>query len=59
MSEREPAPDVENVVYMDEYPELAERLRLQRLARPAVKQALHQMYSLVPFERPEPPDQPA
>lgn len=52
--EREP--DTENVAYIDEYPELVERLRLQRLARPAVRQALHQMHSLVIFERPEPPD---
>lgn len=52
--EREPETD--NVVYMDEYPHLDEKLRLQRLARPAVKQALHQMHSIVIFERPEPPD---
>lgn len=49
-------PDTENVVYIDEYPELAEKLRLQRLARPAVNAALHQMTQIVKFERPEPPD---
>ena len=52
----EQEPNTENVLYIDEYPELEERLRLQRLARPALRQALHQMHSLVIFERPEPPD---
>lgn len=55
--EREP--ETENVVYFDEYPHLEEKLRLQRLARPAVKQALHQMHSIVMFERPDTPDEPA
>jgi len=49
-------PCIDNVVYMDEYPEITERLRLQRLARPAVKQALHELQGLLIFERPEPPD---
>jgi hypothetical protein len=48
--------ELENVSYIDEYPELEERLRLQRLARPAVRQALHDMHQLVLFERPEPPE---
>ena len=52
----ETEPDTTNVHYLDEYPELAERLRLQRLARPAVSAALHQMTQIVQFERPEPPD---
>lgn len=52
----EKEPDTENVVYIDEYPELAERLRLQRLARPAVKAALHDMTILLQFDRTEPPD---
>jgi len=52
----ETEPDIENVVYIDEYPELAEKLRLQRLARPAVSAALHEMTQLFQFERPEPPD---
>lgn len=54
--EHEQTPDTENLHYIDEYPHLEERLRLQRLARPAVKQALHQMHSIVIFERPEPPE---
>lgn len=49
-------PDITNVAYIDEYPHLEERLRLQRLARPAVRAALHDMKSLLIFERPEPPD---
>lgn len=52
--ETEPAPD--NVVYLDEYPELVEKLRLQRLARPAVSAALHEMTMIYQFQRPEPPD---
>lgn len=52
----EKEPDIENVAYIDEYPELVEKLRLQRLARPAVAAALHQMTQIVQFERPEPPD---
>lgn len=54
LMEKEPPTD--NVAYMDEYPHLEERLRLQRLARPAVKAALHDMRNLLVFERPEPPD---
>lgn len=50
-------PDTNNVAYMDEYPEIEERLRLQRLARPAVSQALHEITRVVQFEpRVEPPD---
>lgn len=49
-------PDTENVAYIDEYPHLAEKLQLQRLARPAVRAALHDMTRVVQFERPEPPD---
>lgn len=52
----EKQPDIENVVYIDEYPELEEKLRLQRLARPALRAALHDMRNLVVFERPQPPD---
>lgn len=52
----EKQPDTENVVYIDEYPELEEKLRLQRLARPALRAALHDMRNLVVFERPQPPD---
>lgn len=49
-------PDTENVVYLDEYPHLVEKLRLQKLARPAVHAALHQMTAIFKFERPDSPD---
>jgi hypothetical protein len=52
----EKQPPTENVVYIDEYPELEEKLRLQRLARPALRAALHDMRNIVIFERPQPPD---
>ena len=52
----EKQPDTENVVYIDEYPQLEEKLRLQRLARPALRAALHDMRNLLVFERPQPPD---
>lgn len=55
-SEMETEPDQTNIVYMDEYPKLAEKLRLQRLARPAVNAALHEMTMIFQFERPDPPD---
>lgn len=51
-----PEPDYDNVVFIDEYPEIEERLRLQRLARPAVRQALHDMRNILVFERPDTPD---
>lgn len=52
----EAEPSTENLVFIDEYPHLVEKLRLQRLARPAVRAALHDMTRIVQFERPEPPD---
>jgi hypothetical protein len=53
----EKEPDTDKIAYLDEYPHLEEKLRLQRLARPAVKAALHDMRNLLVFERPEqPPD---
>jgi len=52
----EQEPDTQNVHYIDEYPEIEERLRLQRLARPAVRQALHDMRNILIFERPDTPD---
>jgi len=52
----EKQPDTENVAYIDEYPHLEERLRMQRLARPAVRAALRDMHQLLVFERPAPPD---
>lgn len=33
MAEQEPTPDTENVVYMDEYPHLEERVRLRRMGQ--------------------------
>lgn len=52
----ETEPNTENIHYLDEYPHLEEKLRLQRLVRPAVKAALHDMTRVVKFELPEPPD---
>jgi hypothetical protein len=52
----EKEPDTTNVVYLDEYPELVEKLRLQRLARPAVSAALHEMTQIYQLARPELPD---
>jgi hypothetical protein len=49
-------PNTENVHYIDEYPHLEEKLRLQRLARPAVRQALQDMTRIIKFELPEQPD---
>lgn len=46
----------ENLHYMDEYPHLEEKLRLQRLARPALRAALHDMTRIYKFEMPDPPD---
>lgn len=50
MVEREP--DTENVVYIDEYPHLAEKIRLQRLARPAVSNVISLRNVLI-FEKGE------
>lgn len=55
MHESEPAPN-DSLVYMDEYPHLEEKLRLQRLARPALRAALHDMTRIYKFEMPDPPD---
>ena len=52
--ERDPTDD--NIAYLDEYPHLEEKLRLQRLARPAVREALHDITKIIRFEIPEPPD---
>lgn len=52
----EKEPDTKNVAYIDEYPHIEEKLRLQRLARPAVSATLRDMTKLLQFERPEPPD---
>lgn len=50
MSELFPELDDPNVVYIDEYPHLEEKLRLQRLARPAVSNVISLRNVLV-FER--------
>jgi len=52
----EGAPDTENVAFIDEYPHLEEKLRLQRLSRPALREALKDMQTLLIFERPDTPD---
>lgn len=44
-----PEPDTENVAYIDEYPHLAERIRLRNLGRPAV--AVSGLQNLLIFER--------
>lgn len=53
-------PDTENVVYIDEYPELAEKVRLRRLGKPAVDMAYLTSITHItgnPFyKKPEPPD---
>lgn len=54
--EIEPKPPTDNVAYIDEYPHLEEKLRLQRLSRPAVQAALHDMTRIIKFERPDTPD---
>lgn len=55
----EQEPSFENVAYIDEYPHLEEKLRLQRLSRPAVRAVLHDMTKILIFERPDIPDEPA
>lgn len=52
----EKEPDDENVFYMDEYPEAQKRVWLRRLAQQRVSQVVVAMTSIIPFERPEPPD---
>ena len=56
----EKEPDTENVAYLDEYPELAEKLRLQRLARPAIDfkylGSITHISGNPFYEKPEPPD---
>lgn len=60
----EKEPDTENVHYIDEYPELEQRLRLRRLARPAVRPRIDFAYiTRLPhvdgnafIKPPEPPD---
>lgn len=56
----EAEPDTENVHYLDEYPELAEKVRLRRLGRPAIDFTYLTSITHIdgnPFyEKPEPPD---
>ena len=52
----EAEPDIENVVYMDEYPELKKRVWLRRLVQERLGGSVVAMTTIVPFERPEPPD---
>ncbi len=49
-------PSIENVVYLDEYPELQKRLWLRRLARERLSHVAVGNTTIIPFERPEPPD---
>lgn len=56
-------PDTENVRFIDEYPELAERVRLRRLGSPAIRAIDFRYLSTIthfdgnPFyTKPEPPD---
>lgn len=55
----EKEPDIENVAYIDEYPHLEEKLRLQRLSRPALRATLHDMTKILVFDKPDMPDEPA
>lgn len=55
----EQEPNTENIVYIDEYPHLEEKLRLQRLSRPALRAVLHDMTRVLIFEKPDIPDEPA
>lgn len=49
-------PNTDNVVYIDEYPELAKRVWLRRLAQQRLSQVAVGNTTILPFERPEPPD---
>lgn len=51
-------PNTENVVYLDEYPELKKRVWLRRLAQQRLGQTAVQegMTQIIKFEAPEPPD---
>lgn len=46
----------ENIVYMDEYPELKQRVWLRRLAKERLSKVAVAMTTVVQFERPKPPD---
>lgn len=55
----EQEPNYDKVVFIDEYPHLEEKLRLQRLSRPALRATLHDMTKILVFDKPEIPDEPA
>lgn len=54
----EKEPDTENVVYMDEYPHIEERLRLKRMGQLTLFSSEMGDTNLILFEMPEgsPPD---
>ena len=49
-------PDTDNVVYLDEYPELAKRVWLRRLAQERLGKQATGLTLIIPFERDDPPD---
>lgn len=52
----EQEPNTENVVYMDEYPHLEEKLRLKRMGQLVLFESDMGSTVLTLFELPEPPD---
>ena len=44
-------PDTENVVYLDEYPELARKVWLRRLAQQRLGENVVHICNVIPFER--------
>jgi len=55
----EEEPNTENVHYIDEYPELAKRVQLRRMGQLTLFASEMGNTTLILFELPEPPDQPA
>jgi hypothetical protein len=50
-------PDTDNVLFMDEYPELKKKVWLRRLAQERLSNAALGLTTIISFERPdEPPD---
>lgn len=50
-------PDTDNVLYMDEYPEIAKRVWLRRLAQERLSKQAVGLTVILPFERSDdPPD---
>jgi hypothetical protein len=52
----EEEPNTENLVYMDEYPHLAEKVRLRRMGQLVLFESEMGNTTLTLFELPEPPD---